>query len=108
MLAHGFEKAQYSGYISKEPMSETDFYLIYNVLKDTFPWFESCAQKAHVSIVLQTYDLLQYNEHQSEPDLNPTFHKRESLQHMQERKAEEAEHQNPSTLPTRIEPSRER
>lgn len=71
MTEHGFEKPQYSGYISNSPMTDSEFYRIYNSLKSRYPWFERCAKQVHVSVILDSYDLLHFGSQENEADLQP-------------------------------------
>lgn len=48
-LDKGFEHRQYSGYISKEPLEETDISLILKELGKKFTWLKDCMQEFDVS-----------------------------------------------------------
>lgn len=48
-LDKGFEHRQYSGYISKESLEETDISLILKELGKKFTWLKDCMQEFDVS-----------------------------------------------------------
>lgn len=57
MEHNGFEHRQYSGYISKEPVSK--FYItdITEKLNEKFAWLKDCVQKYDVTEIGDTFDL---------------------------------------------------
>ena len=48
----GFEHRQYSGYISKEPLSKYDIVAIMGELGQNFTWLKNCIQEFDVSNVI--------------------------------------------------------
>ena len=48
-FSKGFDKQQYSGYISKEPLNDTTVLLIMEELGAKFTWLDNCIQKFDVS-----------------------------------------------------------
>lgn len=49
MLCHGFSHRQYSGYLSNEPMGETQVLLVLLTLRTELPWFEDCVRTCDVT-----------------------------------------------------------
>lgn len=57
MEKNGFEHRQYSGYISKEPISEFSAIKLTEKLNKKFKWLKDCIQKYDVTEIGETYDL---------------------------------------------------
>ncbi len=57
MEANGFDHRQYSGYISKEPISELKIIGITEKLNEKFKWLKDCIQKYDVTEIGETFDL---------------------------------------------------
>ena len=87
MLNHGFEHRQYSGYVSKEPMSYHDLKNVLTELSKELPWVGPCSIRFDVTEVGETYSVIDVllgddeasrntrspRREQSEP--SPTSHK---------------------------------
>jgi len=58
MIQHGFEHRQYSGYVSKEPMSYYELNKILIELCNAHPWVGPCSQQFDVTEVGETYSAL--------------------------------------------------
>ena len=60
---HNFEHRQYSGYRSKEKMSDVEIMDLMNDLFEQLPWIEKVAEKIDVTNVGKLYDILRlYNQ----------------------------------------------
>ncbi len=58
MKSKGFLHRQWSGYVSKEPLSKAQVdYLVQNMTR-TFPWFAQCVEKFDVTNVGEQYDMM--------------------------------------------------
>jgi len=57
MEDNGFEHRQYSGYVSKEPISEFSAISVTEKLNQKFKWLKDCIQKYDVTEIGETYDL---------------------------------------------------
>ena len=57
MEKNGFEHRQYSGYISKEAISEFSVIKLTEKLNKEFKWLKNCIQKYDVTEIGETYDL---------------------------------------------------
>ncbi len=57
MKKNGFEHRQYSGYISNNPISESEITILTNTLNEQFKWLKYCVQKYDVTEIGETYDL---------------------------------------------------
>ena len=64
----GFAHSQYSGYMSLRPMSNLEVYRTYDMMKEALPWLEHCAQKIHVLVVADEFDLLGFS-HEENADI---------------------------------------
>lgn len=67
----GFAHSQYSGYMSLRPMSNLEVYRTYNMMKEALPWLEPCAQKIHVLVVADEFDLLGFSHEENEDIESP-------------------------------------
>lgn len=68
---NGFAHSQYSGYMSLRPMSDLEVYRTYDMMKEALPWLEPCAQKIHVLVVADEFDLLGFSHEENEDIENP-------------------------------------
>ena len=57
MLQNGFEHRQYSGYASKEPMTNRQVAKIVRKISNEFAWLSYCTQKFDVTDIGEQYDL---------------------------------------------------
>lgn len=57
MEDNGFEHRQYSGYVSREPISEFSVISVTEKLNQKFKWLKDCIQKYDVTEIGETYDL---------------------------------------------------
>ena len=57
MEDNGFEHRQYSGYVSREPISEFSAISVTEKLNQKFKWLKDCIQKYDVTEIGATYDL---------------------------------------------------
>lgn len=57
MLENGFEHRQYSGYVSKESMSDKQVLKIIEKFGARFEWLSTCVQRFDVTEVGEQYDL---------------------------------------------------
>lgn len=57
MLQNGFEHRQYSGYVSKELMSNRQVAKIVRKISNKFAWLSFCTQKFDVTDIGEQYDL---------------------------------------------------
>lgn len=64
--SNGFAHSQYSGYMSLRPMSDLEVYRTYDMMKEALPWLEPCAQKIHVLVVADEFDLLGFSHEENE------------------------------------------
>lgn len=69
--SNGFAHSQYSGYMSLRPMSDLEVYRTYDMMKEALPWLEPCAQKIHVLVVADEFDLLGFSHEKNEDIENP-------------------------------------
>lgn len=69
--SNGFAHSQYSGYMSLRPMSDLEIYRTYDMMKEALPWLEPCAQKIHVLVVADEFDLLGFSHEENEDIENP-------------------------------------
>lgn len=69
--SNGFAHSQYSGYMSLRPMSDLDVYRTYDMMKEALPWLEPCAQKIHVLVVADEFDLLGFSHEENEDIESP-------------------------------------
>ena len=69
--SNGFAHSQYSGYMSLRPMSYLDVYRTYDMMKEALPWLEPCAQKIHVLVVADEFDLLGFSHEENEDIESP-------------------------------------
>lgn len=69
--SNGFAHFQYSGYMSLRPMSDLEVYRTYDMMKEALPWLEPCAQKIHVLVVADEFDLLGFSHEENEDIENP-------------------------------------
>lgn len=69
--SNGFAHSQYSGYMSLGPMSDLEVYRTYDMMKEALPWLEPCAQKIHVLVVADEFDLLGFSHEENEDIENP-------------------------------------
>lgn len=67
----GFAHSQYSGYMSLRPMSDLEVYRTYDMMKEALPWLEPCAQKIHVLVVADEFDLLGFSHEENEDIESP-------------------------------------
>lgn len=67
----GFAHSQYSGYMSLRPMSDLEVYRTYDMMKEALPWLEPCAQKIHVLVVADEFDLLGFSHEEDEDIESP-------------------------------------
>ncbi len=58
MVQHGFEHRQYSGYVSKDPMSYFELNKVLIELRNTHPWVGPCSRQFDVTEVGDTYSVL--------------------------------------------------
>lgn len=64
LKSNGFKHRQWSGYISKEPMSNTEITGIVRKLNKSLPWLKQCVQKFDVTNIGETFDLMFVFKHQ--------------------------------------------
>lgn len=91
--SNGFAHSQYSGYMSLRPMSDLEVYRTYDMMKEALPWLEPCAQKIHVLVVADEFDLLGFSHEENEDIESParkTGSVREKLLKEKSTKAKEA------------------
>ncbi len=69
--SNGFAHSQYSGYMSLRPMSDLEGYRTYDMMKEALPWLEPCAQKIHVLVVADEFDLLGFSHEENEDIESP-------------------------------------
>lgn len=69
--SNGFAHSQYSGYMSLRPMSDLEVYRTYDMMKEALPWLEPCAQKIHVLVVADEFDLLGFSQEENEDIESP-------------------------------------
>lgn len=69
--SNGFAHSQYSGYMSLRPMSDLEVYRTYDMMKEALPWLEPCAQKIHVHVVADEFDLLGFSHEENEDIESP-------------------------------------
>jgi len=75
MEKNGFEHRQYSGYVSRKPMSYTEVIKTMEKLRSVYPWIGPCAQKFDVTEVGKTYSLLELLRRDPEKEIHmPTPH----------------------------------
>lgn len=55
---NGFEHRQWSGYVSRQPLTPIQVTAIVKGLNKTFPWFKSCVRKFDVTNIGETFDLM--------------------------------------------------
>lgn len=64
LKSNGFKHRQWSGYISKEPMSNTEITGIVRKLNKSLPWLKQCVRKFDVTNIGETFDLMFVFKHQ--------------------------------------------
>lgn len=69
--SNGFAHSQYSGYMSLKPMSDLEVYRTYDMMKEALQWLEPCAQKIHVLVVADEFDLLGFSHEENEDIESP-------------------------------------
>ena len=69
--SNGFAHSQYSGYMSLRQMSDLEVYRTYDMMKEALPWLEPCAQKIHVLVVADEFDLLGFSHEENEDIESP-------------------------------------
>lgn len=69
--SNGFAHSQYSGYMSLRPLSDLEVYRTYDMMKEALPWLEPCAQKIHVLVVADEFDLLGFSHEENEDIESP-------------------------------------
>ena len=69
--SNGFAHSQYSGYMSLRPMSDLEVYRTYDMMKEALPWLGPCAQKIHVLVVADEFDLLGFSHEEDEDIESP-------------------------------------
>ena len=69
--SNGFAHSQYSGYMSLRPMSDLEIYRTYDMMKEALPWLEPCAQKIHLLVVSDEFDLLGFSHEENEDIESP-------------------------------------
>ena len=69
--SNGFAHSQYSGYMSLRPMFDLEVYRTYDMMKEALPWLEPCAQKIHVLVVADEFDLLGFSHEEDEDIESP-------------------------------------
>lgn len=69
--SNGFAHSQYSRYMSLRPMSDLEVYRTYDMMKEALPWLEPCAQKIHVLVVADEFDLLGFSHEENEDIESP-------------------------------------
>ena len=69
--SNGFAHSQYSGYMSLRPISDLEVYRTYDMMKEALPWLEPCAQKIHVLVVADEFDLLGFSHEENEDIESP-------------------------------------
>lgn len=52
-------------------MSDLDVYRTYDMMKEALPWLEPCAQKIHVLVVADEFDLLGFSHEENEDIESP-------------------------------------
>ncbi|ECO8755241.1 vapd, partial [Campylobacter coli] len=57
MLKNGFEHRQYSGYASKEPISNEDIFSIVLKISSKFTWIGSCIKEFDITEIGEQYSL---------------------------------------------------
>lgn len=58
LLKNGFIHRQWSGYVSKQPMYDTDIDELTIKLSITFPWLKQCVRRFDVTNIGRSYDYL--------------------------------------------------
>ena len=58
LKSRGFKHRQWSGYISEEPISNTELTGIVKQLNKSLPWLKSCVKRFDVTNIGATFDLL--------------------------------------------------
>lgn len=69
--SNGFAHSQHSGYMSLRQMSDLEVYRTYDMMKEALPWLEPCAQKIHVLVVADEFDLLGFSHEENEDIESP-------------------------------------
>ena len=64
LKSNGFKHRRWSGYISKEPMSNTEITGIVRKLNKSLPWLKQCVRKFDVTNIGETFDLMFVFKHQ--------------------------------------------
>lgn len=64
LKSKGFEHRQWSGYVSKEPMTDLAVTKIVRKLNKSLPWLKQCVQKFDVTNIGETFDLMFVFKHQ--------------------------------------------
>ena len=57
MESNGFEHRQWSGYCSKEPMSNFDIIYLVDSMYEKMTWLDSCAERMNVTTIDSVYDI---------------------------------------------------
>lgn len=58
LISNGFSHRQWSGYRSKNRLSDYDIISLVDEMFEKFPWLEHCATRFDVTNIGRTYDLL--------------------------------------------------
>lgn len=69
--SNGFGALPVFGYMSLRPMSDLEVYRTYDMMKEALPWLEPCAQKIHVLVVADEFDLLGFSHEENEDIESP-------------------------------------
>ncbi len=57
MESNGFEHRQWSGYCSKEPISNFDIIYLFDSMYEKMPWLDFCAERMDVTTIDSVYDI---------------------------------------------------
>lgn len=57
MLANGFEHRQYSGYVSKESLSDNKVFSLIKKLSQTLPWLSRCVKEFDVTNITAQFSM---------------------------------------------------
>lgn len=65
----GFKHRQWSGYVSKEPLSDMQAHKILDEMFKSYPWLKQCAKKVDITNIGQTYDYLKVISDRNQPNI---------------------------------------
>lgn len=67
----GFEHRQWSGYVSKEPLSDMQTHKILDAMFEKYVWLEQCVKKVDITNIGRTYDYLKVVSDRKPPNIEP-------------------------------------